>query len=138
MRRADRYLAADGTTQFRVGTDALIVADTVIPFRQITCIYFNVEKRQFSDAGKRPRGDRPVATETIRVQICRRLPSPHAVPVVVTLRLRSSTEMLSHHARQIAPMTKTVATDHTTARIQDVMPPRTRGRTVDQECLTNQ
>ena len=63
VRRADLYLAADGTTQFLVGTDALTVADTVIPFRQITCIYFKVEKGQFSGVGRKPRAERPVATK---------------------------------------------------------------------------
>ncbi len=68
VRRADLYLAADGTTQFRVGPDALTVADTVIPFEQITCIYFRVEKAQYSGTERTKPVDHPVGTKIDPVQ----------------------------------------------------------------------
>lgn len=60
VKRADLYLAADGTTQFRVGPDTLTVADTVIPFDQITCMYFRIDKEHYSGAERKQPAERPV------------------------------------------------------------------------------
>lgn len=48
MRVAERYLATDGVTQLVVGPQALVVADTVVPYERITCLYVNVEQEVYS------------------------------------------------------------------------------------------
>lgn len=52
-RDADRFLAADGSTQFVVGPSALAVGDIVVPYERITCMYANAEGEQYSSGGIR-------------------------------------------------------------------------------------
>ncbi len=49
--KAERFLAADGATQFRITDQALTVGDTAFPFAQITGIFFNLELEIYSSGG---------------------------------------------------------------------------------------
>ncbi|MGO1538406.1 MAG: hypothetical protein ACTHZ9_02255 [Leucobacter sp.] len=55
-RDAERFLAADESTQFVVGPSSLVVGDTVVPYERITCMYANAESEQYSSGGIRRRG----------------------------------------------------------------------------------
>lgn len=52
-RDAERFLAADESTQFVVGPSSLVVGDTVVPYERITCMYANAESEQYSSGGIR-------------------------------------------------------------------------------------
>lgn len=52
-RRAERFLAADGTTLLRADPHGVTVADVVLPYERITCLYANVEQETYSDGGLR-------------------------------------------------------------------------------------
>lgn len=53
FKKAQQFVAGDGFTQFRITAQSLTVADTVIPFEQITGIFFNLEKEIYSTGGIR-------------------------------------------------------------------------------------
>ena len=53
LRRAERFLAADGATLFVVGPTSLRVADFEIPYERITCMYAQVEGETYSAGGIR-------------------------------------------------------------------------------------
>lgn len=52
-RKAERFLATDGATQFSVGAQALTVGDTVLPYERITMMYAKAEGEQYSSGGIR-------------------------------------------------------------------------------------
>lgn len=53
QKRAERFVAGDGTTLFAVGPDSLRVADVVIPYDRITCLLANPALEEYSNGGVR-------------------------------------------------------------------------------------
>lgn len=47
LTRAERFLARDGETVLSVGPDSITIADIVVPFEKVTCVYFNLEKEVY-------------------------------------------------------------------------------------------
>lgn len=77
-RKAERFLAADGATQFVVGERALRIADTEIPYERITCVFAYPEGEQYSSGGLRGEvmaarmdltADRPTAGRAVGARI---------------------------------------------------------------------
>src|SRR6185312_2507842 len=50
-RRAELFLAADGTTVLRADTHGVSVAGVDIPYQRITCLFANVEQGHYSSGG---------------------------------------------------------------------------------------
>lgn len=53
FKRAQQFVSSDGATQFRITAQSLTIGDTVIPFEQVTGIFFNLEKEIYSNGGIR-------------------------------------------------------------------------------------
>lgn len=52
-RRAELFLAADGTTLIEVNAHGLTLAGVALPYERITCLYANTEQEHYSDGGMR-------------------------------------------------------------------------------------
>lgn len=52
-RQAARFLASDGTTLIKVSPHGVTLADIVLPYERITCLYANAEQEDYSDGGLR-------------------------------------------------------------------------------------
>lgn len=50
-RRAELFLAADGTTLIEVNPHGLTLADVTLPYDRITCLYANAEQEHYSSGG---------------------------------------------------------------------------------------
>lgn len=82
-RKAERFVAADGATQFVVGAQALAVADVVVPYERITMMYAKAEGEQYSAGGIR--GE----VMAYRMGLAEDRPGPgRAVGAVIGSRLR--------------------------------------------------